>query len=806
MTETSKAALQGIRVLDLTSGPAGGLTTMMLADFGAEVLLVTRPGRQQPFAQLAAAPMWQRGKQSLELDLGSPAALEQLHALCGSADVLVCNWRPRSLEAKGLDAESVRRRHPHLVFCHITGYGHEGPLANLPGYEHAAAALCGRMQLFQGLVDRTGPVFSALQVGIHACAQSAATGILAALHARTLNGGNGARVNTSLLQGLMAYEQGAMLGQQYRTTHPDALPTPPPLEHTPPMPSLYYHPAQAADGTWMQFGNLLPHLFDNFLVATDLIDIVADPDFNPTQLLLPPEKHEAFRERMLLRIQSRSAADWMADLVANGSVVATAYQTTQEALRDPDIVANGHALAREDGSVQLGPVARLMQTPAKPGPELQAQNGRVDEWLSSPRATPVATTAGQLPLRGIKVLEIATIIAAPFGASLLADLGAEVIKIEQVGGDPYRGMLLGVGSSRVNAGKRSISINLKSEQGKQIVLDLARSADILIHNYRPGVPERLGIGYEQLRAINPELIYVQSNGYGPDGPGALRPSTHPIPGAAMGGVLYQMGERVPDTPQDMDSLRQWTRRLMRANEVNPDPNTALVVATSAMLGLAARNTTGHGQQILLDMFGANAYANHDDFLSYEHKPDRLIADEELRGLAPCYRLYQCADEHWVFLAMSQPAEHQRFVQALTQSGVEPTLAPNIEELQTQPAGLEQKLSTLFSQRPASFWEGLCLPADVACVVADAWETNDYWLEHPQATAMGLTAKAIHPAWGAYRRHGAMVTFDDIPPAMAPAPLAGQHNAELLLEYGYTDADINSLQEAGVIWSEVQAER
>ena len=82
------------------------------------------------------------------------------------------------------------------------------------------------------------------------------------------------------------------------------------------MPTLHYHPAQAGDGRWLQFGNLLPHLFDNFLMVTDLIDIIADPDFEPTQLALPPEKYEPFRDRMLLRLQERPAADWMRDCVA----------------------------------------------------------------------------------------------------------------------------------------------------------------------------------------------------------------------------------------------------------------------------------------------------------------------------------------------------------------------------------------------------------------------------------------------------------------------------------------------------------
>jgi len=799
-------ALGGIRVIDLTSGPAGGLATMILADFGAEVIRIVRPAANDPLEALPAAPMWHRGKVGLALDLNQADQLEQLSDLCAAADVLVCNWRLQSLQAKNLDPEQLRTLYPHLVFCHITGYGHKGPLANVPGYEHSAAALSGRMQLFQGLADRTGPVFSALQVGTHACAQSAVSGILAALYARGAQQ-SGSTVRTSLLQGLLAYEQGAMLGQQFSQTHPDAVPEAPPLPAEPPMPSLYYHPAQAADGRWMQFGNLLPHLFDNFLVATDLIDVVADPDFSATQMLLPPVKHEAFRERMLERIASKPSATWMEELIANGQVVAGIYQTTQQALTDADIEANGHALKRKDG-VQLGPVARLTKTPATPGPELTPDTQLAQRWLQSPRpdshpknsSASTSHEAKALPLAGIKVLEIATIIAAPFGASLLADMGAEVTKVEQIGGDPYRGMLAGIGSARVNAGKRSLSVNLKSDAGKKIVLELARGADILIHNYRPGVPERLGIGYDQVKTINPDIIYLQANGYGPDGPGAQRPSTHPIPGAAMGGVLYQLGERVPETPQSMANLRLWTRRLMRANEVNPDPNTAVVVATSALLGLAARNTTGRGQRILVDMFCANAYANHDDFLSYPNKVARAQPDELLQGLNPTYRLYECADSRWIFLAMTNAQEHLRFIEALK---TRPTAQPafSATQLAANEVALGKALEDLFEQAPASEWVQLFIDHQIACVPADAFVPHSFWLESEQATEMQLQVNAQHPAWGDYHRHGPMVTFDNCAPVNGSAPLAGEHNVQLLTECGYGANEIEALVSNQTIWAE-----
>jgi len=785
-------ALRGLRVLDLSNGPAAGLATMHLADFGAEVLRIERP-EPHPLDELPAAPMWLRGKRSLELDLNDSADLKRFHGLAAGADVLVTSWRTSALARRDLSFEQLHAHHPHLNVCHVTGFGSHGPLADLPAYEHLVAAYTGRMNLFRGIVDRPGPVFSALQVATHATAQTATAGILAALLSQG-EAGQGRLIETSLLQGLLPYEQGAMIGSQFEQ-FAKFYQVMSGGDSEPPMPSLYYHPAQAGDGRWMQFGNLLPHLFDNFLLVTELMDVLADPDFDTRQLTLPPEKHEAFRERMLTRIQSRTSDEWMADCIANGGVVATTYQTTQQALEDPDIVANGHVIESADGGRQLGPLARLTRTPARPGDGVRPDEDLANAWASSPRPEPQRSEPNVQPLNGVRVVEIATIIAAPLAASFLADMGADVTKVEPLAGDPYRGLGAGIGSARVNAGKRSLAVDLKSDAGRAAVLKLIETADVLIHNFRPGVPERLGIEYEQVIEINPNIVYLQCNGYGPDGPGALRPSTHPIPGAAMGGVLYQMGERVPSDLQDVDGLRLWTRRLMRANEVNPDPNTAMVITSAATLGLTTRQRTGIGQKIMVDMFGANAQANHDDFLSYPGKPGRAMPDEMLYGLAPTYRLYPCADDTWVFLALFTDRERDRFVNALQNEGI---ATPTIEQLEAKSEATSAMLAALFAERPADEWQQLFIAADVGCVRADGLLPSNFWLEDTQTQTLGLTRDVQHPDWGAYRRHGPLAHFDTLTPDLQPPPLLGQHTDAVLQSLGYGPAEIDQLRASGAI--------
>ena len=377
------------------------------------------------------------------------------------------------------------------------------------------------------------------------------------------------------------------------------------------------------------------------------------------------------------------------------------------------------------------------------------------------------------------MIESATIIAAPLGASMLADLGARVIKIEPPTGDPFRSMFHGFGASKCNAGKECICLDLKSPEGQRIAQSLAAKADIWIHNYRMGVPEKLGIGYEQLSAVNPDLVYISANGYGPMGPGAKRPSTHPIPGAALGGVVWQLGGLPPDDVElDNAGLRETSRKLLRANEVNPDPNTSMVVATTAVLGLAARRAHGRGQKIYVDMFGANAYANWDDFLHYQGKPERPALDQEGYGIGPLQRLYRCADG-WILLMVVDDHEWELLCGELGLT------------VERDSADLEAVLERTFAAGDADDFEARLAPKGVGCVRADGLQPPAFFLEDAHCGIEELRVPAVHPDWGDYWRYGPMVRFskgDDYPGtgAMGGATIA------LLKELDYSPAQIANL--------------
>ncbi len=782
------SVLDGIRVLDLSSGPAGGLATMVLADFGAEVIKVEGP-RGDPFRAKAAAPMWLRGKQSIVLDLTTNGDQAKLASLTAGADAVVASYLAEDAKAFGADYETLARANPALIYCSVTAFGTMGPYARYPAYESVAASKMGRMQTFRLIARREGPGMAALQVGTHSCAQSAASGILAALHQRDETG-NGRYMEATLMQGIMAYDQGAgLISAQIRNRNPERFPDLP-WDLLESLPQLNYHPYQTGDGKWIQIGALLPNLWMSFVEAIGLTDAL-DPDIHQGMPgAWPEEVREDFRDQIFRRMQEKPADEWMKIFVDHGGVVGHKFQTSQQAMDDPDIVANGHVIERH-GIRQLGPIGRLTVTPAKiegPAPEIGEHTDQVLGALAESAAAAAAPSAPtDAPLKGVTVLEFATVIAAPLGTSYLADLGAHVIKIEPIGGDPYRNMGMGIGAMRVNNGVESISIDMKSPEGQELGRRMLKDADIVIQNFRIGVAERLGFGWEDAKKINPKLIYLIANGYGPDGPGSHRPSTHPVPGAAIGGAVFQNGGLpAEEVTESLAELRENARRLMRCNDVNPDPNTGAIVCTAALLGLRAARHQGVGQVIYTDMFGANAYANFDDFVSYEGKPERAYPDSDLYGMGPLNRVYETA-EGWVTFDIQLDQEWATFCELSGFDGADDDA---------------DAIATLFGTDTAMNWEAKLAAQGVACIRCDAPDTGQFFLEDPQVEAFGLLFPIEHKRWGDYRRHGPMAKLRGVDYSyLAGPPIAGQHNWQILKAYGFSDSEIADFTQKNLLYTE-----
>ena len=807
--------LEGIRVLDFTRGMPGAVATMVLSDFGAEVVKV-EPPQGDPFRSLPGALLWDRGKKSVTLDLHEPTGQERARRLAADADVVVESFRPGTAERLGIAYEALSAGHPALVYASISGFGRKGPYARYKGYEGIVAAKAGRMMAFNGQNRREdGPNYGAVQVASHAAAMATVRGIVAALSVRDRTG-QGQRVDTSLLQGLSTYDMHNWIVWQMMIKDPDEFPNDPqgdPMR----LPGLPYLPARTKDGRWIQMANLMDRLFHASVHATGLDAIYQDPRFE-TAPALTEENREALRRIMLERMREKTLEEWM-DLFVHEApnVGAEPFMTTQEGMGHPQSLHNGHVVQVDDPRVgpmrQLGPLFKVDRTPASvkgPAPSLGQHNdeilGTLDGAVGRPERANGGAPLPRHPLEGVTILDCATIIAGPLGASLFGELGARVIRVEPLEGDWMRRNVKGITTNRTMGGTESISLDLKTPEGQEIMAALIRKADLLVHNMRPGAPERVGIGYEQARTINPRLVYLYVGGYGAEGPHAHRPAMHPIPGAVDGGALAQAGRGTPpppETPLTMDEVLEVSRRLGRANEANPDPNTSMGVATALMLGLYARERLDVAQYLEMTMLCANAYANADDFFSYEGKPPRAIPDREGYGLSALYRLY-AAQGGWVFLACPFEHEWRALCHAIGRGELlEDARFATPEDRARNDDALAHELSRVFASRPPLEWERTLVAADVACVQAENRGMYHFFAEDPHVRENGLTTDVEHLRFGTFWRHSPMITFSRTPGRVGPGPLKGQHTLSVLQELGYTQEQVEALRSRGVVdWEAV----
>jgi crotonobetainyl-CoA:carnitine CoA-transferase CaiB-like acyl-CoA transferase len=228
---------------------------------------------------------------------------------------------------------------------------------------------------------------------------------------------------------------------------------------------------------------------------------------------------------------------------------------------------------------------------------------------------------------------------------------------------------------------------------------------------------------------------------------------------------------------------------MRANEVNPDPNTAVVVTAASLLGLLARESTGVGQQIFVDMFAANAYANFDDLVTFPEKSPRPSLGAGLRGPHPLYRLYQ-AKSGWVFLGLRTDQEWRRFREITGASNIDsPFAVSNVP--------LTDMLSELFATRNAAEWESLLAPVGLGCVQADACNAGEFFLQQCHEDSPWMV-RVAHEELGDYYRHRPMVEFPNV--SLQAGVRAGVDAESLLGELGYSSSDVDALFEQGVLWS------
>jgi crotonobetainyl-CoA:carnitine CoA-transferase CaiB-like acyl-CoA transferase len=801
-------ALAGLRVLELSAGLAGALTGMVLGDNGAEVVKVEPPGGDR-LRTMPASAMWHRGKQSVIADLATADGYDRTRDLALGADVMIQDWRPGVARRRRLDHALLAADNPRLITCSITGFGGRGPWARLKGYEAIVAAKSGAFSTAPSSLALTErPRFSPIPAGTFGAAMGALQGVLAALHVRG-DDGTGQQVETSLLQGLTAYDLYPWLEPQLS---PELLHRDLPAGAGPTIyPAISSLVAFTRDGRCIQFGNFLPHQLAAFLRATGLTDWYRDNADQPPEVVLGAARH---------RIHERTWDEWCEAFAAEPDIAGEPYRTAEEATRHPQMVHNGDVVDVVDPRAgpmrQIGPLVTLHGTPATLGRPAPAA-GQHDATAFFPRhdgPSPVRRPGGP-PLAGVTVVELAWFYAAPFGLALLADLGARVIKVENPTGDPHRSQTGVQEFAGVKAlqGKESLAVDIGTEEGTEVLHRLLRRADLVMRNFREEPSVRLGLDAEAVRAVNPDLFYLYAAAYGSSGPSVLRPAYAPTIGVGAGHQAMHLGwAHAYDGVDPLgaeEALRRGGETAVRQSHVlvNADAGAALGVGTAMLLGLLARDRTGTAQSAQTTMLCTNAYLTSEDFLTFEGKPPHVLPDADSLGLGALYRLYP-ARSGWVFLAVTDDDEWSALCAGIAEvDGGVADLAGDERFATAAERGehdgeLAAVLTAAFAGADARSWESRLTARDVACVEVNEQPFSRFTIEHPAMVENGFVGETVHPRFGPHRRHGPLVSMPDSPATLGPGCLIGQHTRQILSELGYSTEQIDDLRARDVVtWPE-----
>jgi crotonobetainyl-CoA:carnitine CoA-transferase CaiB-like acyl-CoA transferase len=775
--------LAGLRVVDCSTGTAGPRATGLLADYGADVIWVEPPGGDRLREQLAVPySVFNRGKRSIEIDLKSEAGRDQLRQMLAGADVFVVSWRPGVAERLGLDWDSLHSEFPALVVTSITGFGPDGPYRDLPGHESLVHAVVGTTAEQAG--HRPAPIYEGLPFAAVGASYLALIGMLSALHRRGQDG-HGRHVETSLLDGALAY-----LAMQWGDSDDEAL-TP---QITPGAKRLVARTFRCADDEYIGVHTAAVGAFGRLIHVLGLQDrIPVAADGTDMRIPLTPDESRIVMEEIPDIFLTEPRAVWLEKLL-KADVCAIPALKPGEVFDEPQALFNEMVVEVDDPVLgrlqQVGPPAKLRSCPSvplSPAPRAGQHTQEVLDELGSVTGPPAPSGPARddVPvLDGVKVLDVGAYYAGPYSARLLADLGADVIKLETTLGDQLRGIARPFRSAQ--AGKRGIAVNLKDPELAPALRALVTWADVVGHNMRPGAAERLGLGYEQVTEIDPSTVYLYAPGWGSNGPDARRQSFAPMLSGYVGASHEVAGQyNDPLFPQG-----------------NEDPGNGLLGAVGILMGLVSRQRTGKGEYV--ENSQLNATMSHMAHVVRRVEDGEVLGalrlDPLQTGVSALDRLYETADG-WIAVALlDEQAPGLGSVTGVDVAG-DPRFATPAARREND-LELYWALSEAFAGRPSAEWVDALRAVGIGAVVPAVENTNRSFHRDPENHRTGRVVEVVHPKQGVVRELAHLVRVSGATRAEHRlAPELGEHNDEVLLGLGYTAEQIAGLAARGAIRSE-----
>jgi len=393
------------------------------------------------------------------------------------------------------------------------------------------------------------------------------------------------------------------------------------------------------------------------------------------------------------------------------------------------------------------------------------------------------------PLNGIRIIEVTSMLTGPWATSILGDQGADVIKVEVPGvGDHTRSAGadrggLPVNFLNINRSKRSLTLNLKNQQGVSVLKRLAATADVFVQNFRPGVVERLGIGEPNIRKVSPKVIYMSMSGWGEHGPLAQKPVYDPVIQAISGLTTIQAGS---------DDARP---RLIRT--ILPDKLTAVVASQAITAALLTRERTGKGQHVRLSMLDAVL-----NFLWASDMGGQTYVDDPVSNQAAASFIDLIYETKDGFMTVSTMGNKEWL--ALSRAFERPDLLkdPRFKTPQLRDQNVNERLALVQAElktKTTAKWLEIFEKEEVPAAPA---LTRQEMIEHPQVTASEILVEYDHPVAGRLRQTRTAARFEGTPPGPPQgAPRLGEHNTQILMELGLSEDEIIELSECGAIGDE-----
>lgn len=811
--ETRGFVLEGLVVLEMGAGSVpASFAGMLFADYGARVVKIEPPeGDALRRARESAHLVWNRGKDSLVIDLRTSGGQAELRQLAKAADVVLEGFGTGVVDSWGVGYDVLSSANRAIVFCSIKGFGSTGAYAHIPAYEGIVRAKTGHYDM-GAFGFRSGPLYNDAFMASTGAGHQAFAGSMAALTARETTG-RGQLVEASLVQGLVPYDYFGMATAQHMAklaaeAGADASDEDPMAKVAMGASRLSFA-MPTADGRWVSFTHMMPKQAQALTRVLGLEACFEDPRYAPQPFFGSPEDAQAWEDMCWDALRTKTYAEWEPLLLASPDIAFEMARTSEEGLDHAQIIANSEAITLDDpdhGLVrQVGPIGHLQSAahgPSRSAPRL----GDAGEPITAGERPTGGGPAPEHPLAGLRIIELGYFYAMPYGVTMAATLGAEVIKIEGLTGDPMRDSFgfPETGAAKTMEGKHSLAIDLAAPAGRKVMHELVATADVFVNGFRPGVAERLGLGHDELREIKPDLLYIHAAGYGVEGSHASRPIYAGVASAIAGQVTRHAGswlnpELTMSLPGTVEAQAVVLPRLR--GPVDGDANAASAVFSTLLLGIYNRRRSGDGNWISTTMIGGNALAYSDDFVTYADKKPLPVADSEMHGLNALYRLYE-VQNGWVFVAAPRQKEWEALANAIGLSDLidDPRFA-SANDRTTNDGPLISAIEAALKPRDAQALEDELTPQGIAVVKASDGGYTAFCLSDPVMRETGQIVQVESPVFGPILRAAPPVRFSETPSVARPGCTSGQYTRSILASIGYDDASVDQLISDHVVATE-----